>query len=81
MVNLNPAEISDRAGAQTSLDSIRKHWPWVKHLFADGTYDRLRFMDTARHLDFVVEVVRSCDNQQGFMVLPRRWVVERTLDG
>jgi transposase len=41
MVNITPADISDSAGAQTILDGIRKRWPWVKHLFADGAYDRL----------------------------------------
>ena len=78
MVTLTPADISDSAGAQTILDGIRQRWPWVKHLFADGAYDRLKLMDKASYLDFVVEVVRRCDNQQGFKVLPRRWVVERT---
>lgn len=78
MVNLMPADISDSAGAQAILDGIRKRWPWVKHLFADGAYDRLKLMDKASYLDFVIEVVRRCDNQKGFKVLPRRWVVERT---
>lgn len=78
MVNLTPADISDSAGAQTILDGIRKRWPWVKHLFADGAYDRLKLMEKASYLDFVVEVVRRCDTQKGFKVLPRRWVVERT---
>ena len=36
MVNLTTADISDSAGAQVILDGIRKRWPWVKHLFADG---------------------------------------------
>src|SRR5246127_728658 len=40
MVNLTTADISDSAGAQMILDAIRKRWPWVKHLFADGAYDR-----------------------------------------
>jgi len=78
MVNLTPADISDSAGAQTILDGIRKRWPWVKHLFADGAYDRLKLMEKAAFLDFVVEVVRRSDTQVGFKVLPRRWVVERT---
>lgn len=38
MVNLTPGDISDSAGAQSILDGIRKRWPWVKHLFADGAY-------------------------------------------
>jgi len=78
MVNLTSADISDSAGAQTILDGIRKRWPWVKHLFADGAYDRLQLMDKAAYLEFVVEVIRRSDKQVGFKVLPRRWVVERT---
>ncbi len=55
MVNLTPADISDSAGAQAILDGIRKRWPWVKHLFADGAYDRLQLMDKAAFLDFLSE--------------------------
>jgi hypothetical protein len=47
MVNLTPADISDSAGAQAILDGIRTRWPWVKHLFADAAYDRLKLMDSA----------------------------------
>lgn len=35
-------------------------------------------MNKASYLDFVIEVVRRCDNQKGFKGLPRRWFVERT---
>jgi putative transposase len=79
MVNLTTADISDSAGAQAILDAVRKRWPWVKHLFADGAYDRTALMDKARLLDFVIDVVRRTDNDPGFKVIPRRWVVERTL--
>lgn len=78
MVNLTPADISDSAGAQAILDAIRKRWPWVKHLFADGAYDRLKLMDKAAYLEFVLEIVRRRDRIKGFEVLPKRWVVERT---
>lgn len=77
MVRLTPADIADSAGAAMILDAIRKRWPWVKHLFADGAYDRLKLMDKAAYLDFVVEIIRRRDGQKGFEVLPRRWVVER----
>ena len=60
------------------LDAIRKQWPWIKHLFADGAYDRRQLMDKAAFLDFVIEVVRRIHTEPGFKVLPRRWVVERT---
>ena len=78
MVNLTTADISDSAGAQMILDTMRKRWPWVKHLFADGAYDRQQLMDKAAFLEFVVEIIRRSDDQKGFQVLPRRWVVERT---
>ena len=60
------------------LAAIRKRWPWVKHLFADSAYDRGKLMDKAEYLDFVIEVIRRMEGQQGFEVLPRRWVVERS---
>jgi putative transposase len=78
IVNLTTADISDSAGAQQILAALRKRWPWLKHLFADGAYDRTQLMDKAAFLDFVVEIVRKMENQKGFEVLPRRWVVERT---
>jgi transposase len=78
MVNLTTADISDSAGAQMILDAIRKRWPWLKHLFADSAYDRGKLMDKAAFLDFVIEIVRKMEGQEGFQVLPRRWVVERT---
>ena len=74
----SPADVSDSAGATAILEAIRKRWPWVKHLFADGAYDRLKLMDKAAYLDFIVEIIRRCDDQKGFQVMPRCWVVERT---
>ena len=35
-------------------------------------------MDKAAFEGFVIEVVRRIEGEQGFNVLPRRWVVERT---
>jgi transposase len=78
MVNLTTADISDSAGAQQILDAIRKRWPWIKHFFADGAYDRRQLLDKATFLDFVVEVIRRTDTDPGFKVVPRRWVIERS---
>jgi hypothetical protein len=47
----------------------------------DGAYDRVKLMNKAEFLDFVIEIVRRMDDQKGFHVLPRRWVVERTSGG
>ena len=72
MVNLTTTDIFDSADAQPILDGIRKRWPWVKHLFADGAYDRLKLMDKASYLDFIIEIIRRFDDQKGFKVLPCR---------
>jgi transposase len=58
MVNLTTADISDSAGAQMILDSVRKRWPWLKHLFADSAYDRTKLMDKAAFLDFTIEIIK-----------------------
>ena len=78
MVNLTPADIQDAAGAERIIEAVRKRWPWLKHLFADGAYDRGRLMSQAAYRDFIIEIVRKLADQKGFQVLPRRWVVERT---
>lgn len=78
MIDLTPADISDSADALLILDAVRRRWPWLKHLFADGGYDRTLLVDKAAFGDFVIEVVRRIDNEVGFKVLPRRWGVERT---
>jgi len=61
MVNPTPADVSDSVGAQRIFEGIRKRWPWMKHLFADGGYDRTKLMDKAAYLDFTVEIVRRGD--------------------
>lgn len=58
LVNLTTADLSDSAGEQLLLDALRQCRPWLKHLFGDGAYDRMRLMDKAALLDFTVEVVR-----------------------
>ncbi len=78
MVNLTPADVQDAAGAEQIIKAIRKRWPWLKHLFADGAYERGKLMRQAAYRDFVIEIVHKLKDQQGFQVLPRRWVVERS---
>jgi transposase len=78
MVNLTTADVQDASGAEAIVKAVRKRWPWLRHLFADGAYDRGRLMSEAAYRDFVIGVVRKLAGQRGFQPLPRRWVVERT---
>src|SRR3954449_6136688 len=40
MVNLTPADVQDAEGAEAIIKAIHQRWPWLKHLFADGAYNR-----------------------------------------
>lgn len=76
---VHPANIQDRDGAVPLLMSIRRFYPFLRHVFADGGYagDKLKQALKGKG-NWTIEIVRRCDNQKGFKVLPRRWVVERT---
>ncbi len=62
MVDLTTADISHSAGAQEIVSAIRRHWPWLKHLFGDRAYDRTKLLDRAAVRDFTVEIIRRSDN-------------------
>ena len=77
---VHSADIQDRDGAPDLLKSIRHRWPWLLHVFADGGYagDKLR-RTLLRIGKWTIDIVKRSDAARGFVVLPRRRVVERTL--
>lgn len=77
---VHPADLQDRDGAPLLLASIRHALPWLRHVFADAAYagDKLA-QALAKHGTWTIEIVRRCDAAKGFVLLPRRWVVERTI--
>lgn len=78
-VMVHEADIQDRDGAPALLASIRKAFPWLRHLFADGAYAGPKLERALAKLgQWSLEIVKRCDAAKGFHVLPRRWVVERT---
>lgn len=76
---VHAASIQDRDGAAAVLASIRSLYPWLRHIFADGGYagDKLRQQLSALGR-WILEIIKRSDTAEGFKVLPRRWVVERT---
>jgi len=76
---IHPADTQDRDGAPLVLASARYLYPWLRHVFADGAYRGAK-LDTAlaKIGQWMIEIVKRSDTTAGFVVLPRRWVVERT---
>ena len=48
-------------------------------MFADGAYDRLAALLACFLLGLTLVVIRRLVGAEGFVAVPRRWVVERTL--
>ena len=78
---VHPADIQDRDGGIVLLSTLFGLYPFLKKLFADGAYQGPVFQQdlakTLPHLE--TEIVKRSDTAKGFVVVPRRWVVERTL--
>lgn len=77
---IHAADVQDRDGAVLVIEAIHDLFPWLRHLFADGAYagEKLRHA-LAKLGQWTIEIVKRSDHVAGFEVLPRRWVVERTL--
>ena len=73
------ASIQDRDGAPDVLASIRKSHPWLRHVFADGGYAGPKLERALIKIGkWTIEIVKRSDTAEGFEVIARRWVVERT---
>jgi transposase len=77
---IHTADIQDRDGAPLLLAEIIHRFPWLRHLFADDGYAGEKLREALRRIGkWAVEIIKRSDAAKGFKVLPRRWVVERTL--
>ena len=76
---IQSAGVQDRDGAPEVLRFARFRFPWLRHVFADGGYAGQKLRDMLKGCgDWTIEIIRRSDTAEGFEVLPRRWVVERT---
>ena len=77
---IHPADVQDRDGAVLVIEAIHDLFPWLRHLFADSAYSGAKLLKTlAKFGLWSIEIVKRMADTVGFEVLPRRWVVERTL--
>jgi transposase len=78
-VLVTAASVQDRDAAVPLLTRLRELHFSVRLVWADGGYAG-RLVDwAAKKLHLTLDIVKRSDDTTGFVVLPRRWVVERTL--
>jgi putative transposase len=78
------ASVQDREGAKQLLAALRHQWSRLRHIWADGAYagplvDWVRTLRPRRPI--CLEMTKRSDTLKGFMVIPKRWIVERTFGG
>lgn len=78
-VVVHAGNIQDRDAAKLVLGRLAGSFPRLELIWADGAYggELVEWVKTL--LGWVLEIVKRPKDQKGFVVLPRRWVVERTL--
>jgi len=77
-VVVHVAAIQDRDGAKLVMMRIARRFPRLQLIWADGAYAG-RLIDWVKAFgNWLLVIVKRTDDQKGFVVLPRRWVVERT---
>jgi putative transposase len=78
-VAIHAAGISDQRGAEPVLNETHDLCPTVGHAWADQSYRGDLVEWAADELGITIEIVQRPSDQVGFVVQPRRWVVERTI--
>ena len=72
------ADIQDRDGAKILFSEIKEQMPRLQLIWADGGYRGKLILWVAVQCLWILEIVKRPDQFKGFVVLPKRWIVERT---
>jgi putative transposase len=72
------AGIQDRDGAKLVLEKLRGAFPRLRLIWADGGYAGQLVAWVATFAGWVLEIVKRSDDMKGWVLLPHRWIVERT---
>lgn len=73
------ADVQDRGGAPGLIERPCDAHPTLIRLYADDGYAGQKLEAAVAHIDrLTIEIIRRSD-LAGFVTLPRRWVVERTV--
>jgi transposase len=78
---VHAADLQDRDGGVLLMATLFGLFPFLRKLYADGGYQGPVFQralkQAMRQVD--LEIVKRSDAAKGFVVIPKRWVVERTI--
>src|SRR6185369_34407 len=78
-VHVHPASVQDRDGAEALLREARRSFPFIARIIGDAGFQGQKMQAAvARTGSWELQIVRRCDRHR-FVVLPKRWIVERTL--
>jgi len=78
-VVVHPADVQDQDGARQLLAQISHGFGRLKVLFADAAYARSGLPDWVQAtFGWILQTILRPVSAQGFVVLPKRWIVERT---
>ena len=77
-VIVHHAGMQDRDGAKLVLAAIKGRFGRLALIWADSAYAGQLVGWVHRQLRWVLEIVKRNPSAQGFEVLPKRWIVERT---
>jgi len=78
-VVVTSAKVQDYHGAKPVLEEVKGRCPRLKVVWVDGIYEKQWLIDWARvECGWELQVIKRTDKEEGFKVLPKRWVVERT---
>jgi putative transposase len=75
---VHAADVQDRDGAKLVLEQARGRFSRLKLIWADGGYAGQLIGWVQQICGWVLEIVKRSDDVTGFVVLPKRWIVERT---
>ena len=78
---VHAADIQDRDGGVLLMGTLFGLYPFLLKLHADGGYQGPEFQAGLRRVcgQVSVEIVKRSDTKRGFVVIPKRWIVERSI--
>jgi transposase len=78
---VHSADIQDRDGGVLLMATLFGLYPFLFKLYADGGYQGREFQAAVKRImaRIDVDIVKRSDRAKGFVVLPKRWLVERTI--